>query len=255
MSILVINDLHASIEDMEILKGISLTVNPGEVHAIMGPNGSGKSTLASVLAGKDTYQVTQGSVTLEGKDLLEMAPEERSREGVFLAFQYPVEIPGVSTTNFLKTAVNEKRKAHGEAPLDAVQFMKMMKEKMSLVQIDQSLLSRSLNEGFSGGEKKRNEIFQMAMLEPKLSVMDETDSGLDIDALRLVSDGVNKLRNKDNAFIVITHYQRLLDYIVPDFVHVMYNGRLVKAGGKELALELEERGYDWIKEDADMVTQ
>jgi Fe-S cluster assembly ATP-binding protein len=255
MSILVINDLHAGIDDMEILKGISLTVNPGEVHAIMGPNGSGKSTLASVLAGKDTYQVTQGSVTLEGKDLLEMAPEERSREGVFLAFQYPVEIPGVSTTNFLKTAVNEKRKAHGEAPLDAVQFMKMMKEKMNLVQIDQSLLSRSLNEGFSGGEKKRNEIFQMAMLEPKLSVMDETDSGLDIDALRLVSDGVNKLRNKDNAFIVITHYQRLLDYIVPDFVHVMYNGRLVKAGGKELALELEERGYDWIKEDADMVTQ
>lgn len=255
MAILVINDLHASIEDMEILKGISLTVNPGEVHAIMGPNGSGKSTLASVLAGKDTYQVTQGSVTLEGKDLLEMAPEERAREGVFLAFQYPVEIPGVSTTNFLKTAVNEKRKAQGQAPLDAVQFMKMMKEKMNMVQIDQSLLSRSLNEGFSGGEKKRNEIFQMAMLEPKLSVMDETDSGLDIDALRLVSNGVNKLRNKDNAFIVITHYQRLLDYIVPDFVHVMYNGRLVKAGGKELALELEERGYDWIKEDADMVTQ
>lgn len=255
MSILVINDLHASIEDMEILKGISLTVNPGEVHAIMGPNGSGKSTLASVLAGKDTYQVTQGSVSLEGKDLLEMAPEERAREGVFLAFQYPVEIPGVSTTNFLKTAVNEKRKAQGQPPLDAVQFMKMMKEKMKMVDIDQSLLSRSLNEGFSGGEKKRNEIFQMAMLEPKLSIMDETDSGLDIDALRLVSNGVNKLRNKDNAFIVITHYQRLLDYIVPDFVHVMYNGRLVKAGGKELALELEERGYDWIKEDADMVTQ
>lgn len=255
MSILVINDLHAGIDDMEILKGISLTVNPGEVHAIMGPNGSGKSTLASVLAGKDTYQVTQGSVSLEGKDLLEMAPEQRAREGVFLAFQYPVEIPGVSTTNFLKTAVNEKRKAQGKPPLDAVQFMKMMKEKMNMVQIDQSLLSRSLNEGFSGGEKKRNEIFQMAMLEPKLSVMDETDSGLDIDALRLVSNGVNKLRNKDNAFIVITHYQRLLDYIVPDFVHVMYNGRLVKAGGKELALELEERGYDWIKEDADMVTQ
>jgi len=252
---LVINDLHASIEDMEILKGISLTINPGEVHAIMGPNGSGKSTLASVLAGRDTYQVTQGSVTLEGKDLLEMAPEERAREGVFLAFQYPVEIPGVSTTNFLKTAVNEKRKYQGQPPLDAVQFMKTMKEKMNLVQIDQSLLSRSLNEGFSGGEKKRNEIFQMAMLEPKLAVMDETDSGLDIDALRLVSNGVNKLRNKDNAFIVITHYQRLLDYIVPDFVHVMYNGRLVKAGGKELALELEERGYDWIKEDADMVTQ
>ncbi|HEX5552903.1 MAG TPA: Fe-S cluster assembly ATPase SufC [Chitinophagaceae bacterium] len=252
---LVINDLHASIEGMEILKGISLTVNPGEVHAIMGPNGSGKSTLASVLAGRDTYEVTQGSITLEGKDLLEMAPEERAREGVFLAFQYPVEIPGVSTTNFLKTAVNEKRKAHGEAPLDAVQFMKMMKEKMKLVNIDQTLLSRSLNEGFSGGEKKRNEIFQMAMLEPKLAIMDETDSGLDIDALRLVSNGVNGLRGKDNAFIVITHYQRLLDYIVPDFVHVMYNGRLVKAGGKELALELEERGYDWIKEDVDMVTQ
>lgn len=255
MSMLVINDLHASIEEMEILKGISLRVNPGEVHAIMGPNGSGKSTLASVLAGRDTYEVTQGSITLDGKDLLEMAPEERAREGVFLAFQYPVEIPGVSTTNFLKTAVNEKRKAHGQPPLDAVQFMKMMKERMNMVKIDQSLLSRSLNEGFSGGEKKRNEIFQMAMLEPKLCIMDETDSGLDIDALRLVSNGVNQLRNKDNAFIVITHYQRLLDYIVPDFVHVMYNGRLVKAGGKELALELEERGYDWIKEDADMVTQ
>jgi Fe-S cluster assembly ATP-binding protein len=252
---LVINDLHASIEGMEILKGISLTVNPGEVHAIMGPNGSGKSTLASVLAGRDTYEVTQGSITLDGKDLLEMAPEERAREGVFLAFQYPVEIPGVSTTNFLRTAVNEKRKAHGQAPLDAVQFMKMMKEKMNLVKIDQSLLSRSLNEGFSGGEKKRNEIFQMAMLDPKLAIMDETDSGLDIDALRLVSNGVNGLRGKDNAFVVITHYQRLLDYIVPDFVHVMYNGRLVKAGGKELALELEEKGYDWIKEDADMVTQ
>lgn len=255
MSMLIINELHASIEEMEILKGISLTVNPGEVHAIMGPNGSGKSTLASVLAGRETYEVTSGSVTLDGKDLLGMAPEERAREGVFLAFQYPVEIPGVSTTNFLKTAVNEKRKANGEKPLDAVQFMKMMKEKMNMVKIDQSLLSRSLNEGFSGGEKKRNEIFQMAMLEPKLAIMDETDSGLDIDALRLVSNGVNKLRNKDNAYIVITHYQRLLDYIVPDFVHVMYNGRLVKSGGKELALELEERGYDWIKEDADLVTQ
>jgi Fe-S cluster assembly ATP-binding protein len=255
MSMLIIDELHASIEEMEILKGISLTVNPGEVHAIMGPNGSGKSTLASVLAGRETYEVTAGSVTLDGKDLLEMAPEERAREGVFLAFQYPVEIPGVSTTNFLKTAVNEKRKSHGQPPLDAVQFMKMMKEKMSLVKIDQSLLSRSLNEGFSGGEKKRNEIFQMAMLEPMLAIMDETDSGLDIDALRLVSNGVNKLRNKDNAFIVITHYQRLLEYIVPDFVHVMYNGRLVKSGGKELALELEERGYDWIKEDADLVTQ
>jgi Fe-S cluster assembly ATP-binding protein len=252
---LVIKDLHASIEEREILKGISLTVNPGEVHAIMGPNGSGKSTLASVLAGRDSYEVTQGSVTLDGKDLLEMAPEDRAREGVFLAFQYPVEIPGVSTTNFLKTAVNEKRKAQGEDQLDAVAFMKMMKEKMNLVKIDQSLLSRSLNEGFSGGEKKRNEIFQMAMLDPKLAIMDETDSGLDIDALRLVSNGVNKLRASHNAFIVITHYQRLLEYIVPDFVHVMYNGRLVKAGGKELALELEEKGYDWIKEDADMVAQ
>ncbi len=250
MSMLIINELHASIEEREILKGISLTVNPGEVHAIMGPNGSGKSTLASVLAGRETYEVTSGSVTFDGKDLLDMAPEERAREGMFLAFQYPVEIPGVSTTNFLKTAVNEKRKAAGLAPLDAVQFMKMMKEKMSLVQIDQTLLSRSLNEGFSGGEKKRNEIFQMAMLEPRLGILDETDSGLDIDALRLVANGVNKLRNKDNAFVVITHYQRLLEYIVPDFVHVMYNGRLVKSGGKELALELEDKGYDWIKEEA-----
>ncbi len=250
MSMLIINELHASIEEREILKGISLTVNPGEVHAIMGPNGSGKSTLASVLAGRETYEVTSGSVAFDGKDLLDMAPEERAREGMFLAFQYPVEIPGVSTTNFLKTAVNEKRKAVGLAPLDAVQFMKMMKEKMSLVQIDQTLLSRSLNEGFSGGEKKRNEIFQMAMLEPRLGILDETDSGLDIDALRLVANGVNKLRNKDNAFVVITHYQRLLEYIVPDFVHVMYNGRLVKSGGKELALELEDKGYDWIKEEA-----
>lgn len=250
MSMLIINELHASIEEREILKGISLTVNPGEVHAIMGPNGSGKSTLASVLAGRETYEVTSGSVTFDGKDLLDMTPEERAREGMFLAFQYPVEIPGVSTTNFLKTAVNEKRKATGQAPLDAVQFMKMMKEKMNLVQIDQTLLSRSLNEGFSGGEKKRNEIFQMAMLEPKLGILDETDSGLDIDALRLVANGVNKLRHKDNAFVVITHYQRLLEYIVPDFVHVMYNGRLVKSGGKELALELEDKGYDWIKEEA-----
>lgn len=247
---LIINELRASIEEREILKGISLTVNPGEVHAIMGPNGSGKSTLASVLAGRETYEVTSGSVIFDGKDLLDMAPEERAREGMFLAFQYPVEIPGVSTTNFLKTAVNEKRKAAGQAPLDAVQFMKMMKEKMNMVQIDQTLLSRSLNEGFSGGEKKRNEIFQMAMLEPKLSILDETDSGLDIDALRLVANGVNKLRHKDNAFVVITHYQRLLEYIVPDFVHVMYNGRLVKSGGKELALELEDKGYDWIKEEA-----
>lgn len=253
MSMLIINDLHARIEEKEILKGISLTVNPGEVHAIMGPNGSGKTTLASVLTGRAPYEATSGTVTFDGMDLLEMKPEDRAREGMFLAFQYPVEIPGVSTTNFLKTAVNEKRKAKGQKPLDAVQFMKFMKEKMELVQIDRSLLSRSLNEGFSGGEKKRNEIFQMAMLEPKLTIMDETDSGLDIDALRLVADGVNKLKSKDNAFIVITHYQRLLEYIVPDFVHVMYNGRLVKSGSKELALELEERGYDWIKEEVDVV--
>lgn len=248
---LTINNLQAAIGEKEILKGIDLTVNPGEVHAIMGPNGSGKSTLSAVLAGRDTYEVTGGSVSFDGRDLLDMSPEDRAREGIFLAFQYPVEIPGVSTTNFLKTAVNEIRKYRGEEALDAVQFLKLMKQKMNLVQIDQSLLSRSLNEGFSGGEKKRNEIFQMAMLEPKLSILDETDSGLDIDALRLVANGVNELRNKDNAFLVITHYQRLLDYIVPDFVHVLYNGRFVKSGGKELALELEERGYDWLKEEAD----
>jgi len=246
-----INNLQAVIGEKEILKGISLNINPGEVHAIMGPNGSGKSTLSAVLAGRDTYEVTGGMVSFEGKDLLEMSPEDRAREGIFLAFQYPVEIPGVSTTNFLKTAVNEVRKYRGEDPLDAVQFLKLMKEKMNLVKIDQSLLSRSLNEGFSGGEKKRNEIFQMAMLEPRLAILDETDSGLDIDALRLVADGVNQLRSKDNSFVVITHYQRLLEYIVPDYVHVLYNGRFVKSGGKELALELEERGYDWIKEEAD----
>lgn len=252
---LVIHDLKARIEEKEILKGISLAVNPGEVHAVMGPNGSGKSTLAAVLSGRDTYEVTGGSVTFDGKDLLEMSPEERAREGVFMAFQYPVEIPGVSTTNFLKTALNEIRKSRGENPLDAVQFMKLLKQKMAMMQMDQSLLSRSLNEGFSGGEKKRNEVFQMAMLEPRLAILDETDSGLDIDALRLVATGVNELRNKDNAFIVITHYQRLLDYIVPDFVHVLYNGRFVKSGGKELALDLEEKGYDWIKDEADMVAQ
>ncbi len=217
----------------------------------MGPNGSGKSTLASVLAGREDYTVTDGTVTLGGVDLLEMAPEERAREGVFLAFQYPVEIPGVSTTNFLKSAVNEVRKHRGLPALDAVSFLKMMKEKMKLVEIDQALLSRSLNEGFSGGEKKRNEIFQMAMLEPKLAILDETDSGLDIDALRIVSHGVNSLRNPNNAVIVVTHYQRLLDYIVPDFVHVLYNGRIVKSGTKELALELEEKGYDWVKAEAD----
>jgi Fe-S cluster assembly ATP-binding protein len=248
-----IENLSAQIGDKEILKGINLEVKPGEVHAIMGPNGSGKSTLASVLAGREDFQVTGGSVTFLGNDLLEMAPEERAREGIFLAFQYPVEIPGVSTTNFLKTAVNEVRKHRGQDPLDAVNFLKAMKEKMKLVEIDQSLLSRSLNEGFSGGEKKRNEVFQMAMLEPRLAVLDETDSGLDIDALRIVANGVNQLRTKDNATIVVTHYQRLLDYIVPDYVHVLYNGRIVKSGTKELALELEEKGYDWVKAEADAV--
>lgn len=249
-----INNLHASIEGKEILKGINLTVKAGEVHAIMGPNGSGKSTLASVLAGKEEYEVTEGSVTFRDKDLLEFAPEERAGEGVFLAFQYPIEIPGVSNTNFLKTAVNEIRQYRGEEPLSAVDFLKHMKSKMKLVEIEQSLLSRSLNEGFSGGEKKRNEIFQMAILEPKLAILDETDSGLDIDALRVVANGVNTLKSADNATIVVTHYQRLLDYIVPDFVHVLYNGRIVKSGTKELALELEEKGYDWIKKEADAVT-
>ena len=244
-----IKDLKASVEGNEILKGISLEVKPGEVHAIMGPNGSGKSTLASVLAGREDYEVTEGSVDFDGKDLLDLAAEERAREGVFLAFQYPIEIPGVSTTNFMKTALNQVREYRGLDPLDAVSFLKLMKEKMQLVEIDQSLLSRSLNEGFSGGEKKRNEIFQMAMLEPKLSVLDETDSGLDIDALKIVANGVNTLKSKDNATIVVTHYQRLLDYIVPDFVHVLYKGRIVKSGTKDLALELEDKGYDWIKEE------
>jgi len=242
-----ITNLQAGLEDNPILKGINLEIKAGEVHAIMGPNGSGKSTLASVLAGRDNFEVTGGFVEFLGKDLLDMAPEERAREGIFLAFQYPVEIPGVSTTNFIKTAVNETRKHRGLEPLDAVGFLKLMKERMKLVQIDQSLLSRSLNEGFSGGEKKRNEIFQMTMLEPKLAILDETDSGLDIDALRIVANGVNQYRNKDNAFLLVTHYQRLLDYIVPDFVHVLYNGRIVKSGTKELALELEEKGYDFIK--------
>ena len=246
-----IKDLHASIEGKEILKGINLEVKAGEVHAIMGPNGSGKSTLASVLAGREDYEVTAGSADFDSKDLLDMAAEERAREGVFLAFQYPIEIPGVSTTNFMKTALNQVREHKGLDPLDAVSFLKLMKEKMQLVEIDQSLLSRSLNEGFSGGEKKRNEIFQMAMLEPKLSILDETDSGLDIDALKIVANGVNKLKNKNNATIVVTHYQRLLDYIVPDYVHVLYKGRIVKSGTKELALELEEKGYDWIKEEVD----
>jgi Fe-S cluster assembly ATP-binding protein len=247
-----IKNLQAKIEDKQILKGINLEVKPGEVHAIMGPNGSGKSTLASVLAGREEYEVTGGEVTFLGKDLLALAPEERAREGVFLAFQYPVEIPGVSTINFMKTALNQIREARGLQALDAVSFLQVMKEKMKLVEIDQSLLNRSLNEGFSGGEKKRNEIFQMAMLEPKLSILDETDSGLDIDALKIVANGVNKLKNKNNATIVVTHYQRLLDYIVPDFVHVLYKGRIVKSGTKELALELEAKGYDWIKEEAEV---
>jgi Fe-S cluster assembly ATP-binding protein len=242
-----IENLHASIEGNEILKGINLEVNAGEIHAIMGPNGSGKSTLASVLAGREEYEVTNGNVIFRDINLLELSPEERAREGLFLAFQYPVEIPGVSSTNFLKTAVNEIRKHRNLEPMDAVGFLKMMKEKMQLVDIDQSLISRALNEGFSGGEKKRNEIFQMAMLEPIISILDETDSGLDIDALRIVANGVNKLRNKDNATIVVTHYQRLLDYIVPDFVHVLFDGKIIKSGDKSLAVELEEKGYDWLK--------
>ena len=244
-----IKNLQAKIEDNQILNGINLEVKAGEVHAIMGPNGSGKSTLASVLAGREEFEVLDGTVSFLGKDLLAMAPEERAREGVFMAFQYPVEIPGVSTINFMKTAVNQIRVHRGQQPLDAVSFLGMMKERMKLVEIDQSLLNRALNEGFSGGEKKRNEIFQMAMLEPKLAILDETDSGLDIDALRIVSNGVNKLRNKDNAVIVVTHYQRLLEYIVPDFVHVLYKGKIVKSGTKELALELEAKGYDWIKDE------
>lgn len=247
-----IKNIHAAIEGKQILNGIDLEIKPGEVHAIMGPNGSGKSTLALVLAGREEYEVTQGSVTFLGKDLLQMPPEDRAREGLFLAFQYPVEIPGVSTTNFIKAAVNEKRKYLGEEPLDAVTFLKTMKEKMALVNIDQALLSRSVNEGFSGGEKKRNEIFQMAMLEPKLAILDETDSGLDIDALRIVAAGVNQLRNKDRAILIITHYQRLLDYLQPDFIHVLYNGRMVRSGGKELALELEEKGYDFIKDEINL---
>ncbi|WP_111672107.1 Fe-S cluster assembly ATPase SufC [Algoriphagus litoralis] len=246
-----IKNLHASIEGTEILRGINLEVKAGEVHAIMGPNGSGKSTLASVLAGREEYEVTEGEVIFKGKNLLDLAPEDRAREGVFLAFQYPVEIPGVSSTNFLRTAVNQVREYRGLEALDAVKFLTLMKEKMKLVEIDQKLLSRSLNEGFSGGEKKRNEIFQMAMLDPSLSILDETDSGLDIDALRIVSNGVNQLKSDKNATIVVTHYQRLLDYIVPDYVHVLYKGRIVKSGTKELAMELEEKGYDWIKEEVD----
>jgi Fe-S cluster assembly ATP-binding protein len=248
-NMLSIKNIHASVEGKQILKGLNLNIQPGEVHAIMGPNGGGKSTMASVLAGREEYEVTEGSIEFLGKDLLELSPEERAREGMFMAFQYPVEIPGVSTVNFMKTALNEKRKYHGLEPFDAVTFLKLMKEKTALVEIDKSLLSRSLNEGFSGGEKKRNEIFQMAMLEPRLAILDETDSGLDIDALRIVAHGVNKLRTPERSIIVITHYQRLLDYLQPDFVHVLVNGRIVKSGTKELALELEEKGYDFIKDE------
>jgi len=242
-----IKNLHAKVEDKDILRGINLTVNAGEVHAIMGPNGSGKSTLSAVIAGNENYEVTEGAVYLDGEDLADLAPEERAHKGVFLSFQYPVEIPGVSVTNFMKTAINETRKANGLAEMPANEMLKVIREKSELLEIDRKFLSRSLNEGFSGGEKKRNEIFQMAMLEPKLAILDETDSGLDIDALRIVANGVNKLKSENNAIVVITHYQRLLDYIVPDFVHVLYNGKIVKSGGKELAYELEEKGYDWIK--------
>ena len=242
-----INNLQARVEDKEILKGINLEVNPGEIHAIMGPNGSGKSTLSSVIAGREDYQVTGGSIDFEGENLMDLDPEERAHKGIFLSFQYPVEIPGVTVSNFIKTAINESRKGRGEEPMEARAMLAKMREKTALLEMDKSYLSRSLNEGFSGGEKKRNEIFQMAMLEPKLAILDETDSGLDIDALRIVAGGVNKLRSADNAVVVITHYQRLLDYIKPDFVHVLFNGRIVKSGGPELAHELEEKGYDWIK--------
>ena len=242
-----VNNLHANIDDKEILKGINLEIKPGEVHAIMGPNGSGKSTLSSVIAGKEEYEVTEGSIHLDNEDLEDLAPEERAHKGIFLSFQYPVEIPGVTVTNFIKTAINETRKAKGLEELPAKDMLKMIREKADMLEIDRKFLSRSLNEGFSGGEKKRNEIFQMAMLEPKLAILDETDSGLDIDALKIVANGVNKLKSGDNAVLVITHYQRLLDYIVPDYVHVLYDGKIVKSGGKELALELEEKGYDWLK--------
>ena len=246
-----IKNLHANINGKEILKGLSLTVRPGEVHAIMGPNGAGKSTLSSVLTGNPAFEVTHGEVTFYDKNLLELAPEERANEGIFLSFQYPVEIPGVSMVNFMRTAINEQRKYRGLEPIAATDFLRLMREKKELVEMDNKLTNRSVNEGFSGGEKKRNEIFQMAMLEPRLAILDETDSGLDIDALRIVANGVNKLKSPDNASIVITHYQRLLDYIVPDFVHVLYDGRIVKSGTKELALELEEKGYDWIKQEVE----
>ncbi|MEX0602407.1 MAG: Fe-S cluster assembly ATPase SufC [Bacteroidota bacterium] len=246
-----IRNLHASVNDTEILNGVTLTVRPGEIHAIMGPNGSGKSTLAQVLAGRESYTVSEGEVKYLGRDLLDMDPEERAREGLFLAFQYPVEIPGVSNTYFLKTALNAIRKHRGEEELDAMEFLSLVKERMKLVHLDESLMNRPVNEGFSGGEKKRNEIFQMAILQPRLAILDETDSGLDIDALRIVADGVNKLRTRENAMIVVTHYQRLLNYVVPDFVHVLVDGRIAKSGGKELALELEEKGYDWVKAEAE----
>ncbi len=242
-----IKNLHATVGEKEILKGLSLTVNAGEIHAIMGPNGAGKSTLASIIAGNENYEMTSGEILLDNEDISEMAPEERAHKGVFLSFQYPVEIPGVSVTNFMRTSINETRKAQGKEEMPANEMLKLIREKSELLEIDRKFLSRSLNEGFSGGEKKRNEIFQMAMLEPKLAILDETDSGLDIDALRIVANGVNKLKSQDNAVIVITHYQRLLDYIIPDFVHVLMDGKIVKSGGKELAYELEEKGYDWIK--------
>ncbi len=247
---LTIKNLHAGVDGKKILKGIELEVNPGEVHAIMGPNGSGKSTLASVIAGREDFDVTRGKVLFEGEDLDDLAPEERAHKGIFLSFQYPVEIPGVTVTNFVKTAINETRKARGLEDMPANEMLKLLKDKAEMLEIDRKFLSRSLNEGFSGGEKKRNEIFQMAMLQPKLAILDETDSGLDIDALRIVANGVNKLRSSENAVVVITHYQRLLDYIIPDFVHVMHDGKIVKSGTKELALELEEKGYDWIKQEA-----
>ena len=242
-----IKNLHASVEDKDILKGINLEIKAGEVHAIMGPNGAGKSTLSSIIAGNENYEVSQGEIFLDGEEISELAPEERAHKGVFLSFQYPVEIPGVSVTNFIKTAINEKRKANGEEEMPANEMLKLIREKSELLEMDRKFLSRSLNEGFSGGEKKRNEIFQMAMLEPKIAILDETDSGLDIDALRIVANGVNKLKNENNAVLVITHYQRLLDYIIPDFVHVLMDGKIVKTGGAALAHELEEKGYDWIK--------
>ena len=244
-----IKDLRVEIEGKEIIKGLSLEINKGEVHAIMGPNGSGKSTLSAVIAGRDEYDVTGGSIEFDGEDIMDMAPEDRAHAGIFLSFQYPVEIPGVSVTNFIKTALNENRKARGLDPMPAKDMLKLMREKQALLEMDKQFMSRSLNEGFSGGEKKRNEIFQMAMLDPKLAILDETDSGLDIDALRIVANGVNKLKNEDNAVMVITHYQRLLDHIIPDFVHVLYDGKIVKSGGKNLAIEIEEKGYDWIKKE------